>query len=271
MGVSNPTEKIDVNTGDVEIGAVEIKNATTDDRAVVETAGADAKSNTSNRLAVFSKIFGFNGTTWDRLRTGLVAAQSTFTGILNVISMGRYNSSAPTLTNGQIAPRQLDVNGNAKQVGNVAANAADSGNPVKVGGKYNDTPPTLGDGDRGDLELDARGNVKATLAMSAILVERVSNTDGASTALTTFGATASKYNYITTIVVHNAHASTNGYVDLRDGVAGSVIMTIPLPANGGAVINLPVPLKQTTANTALAFDVSAAITTVYLSFVGYQA
>jgi len=35
--------------------------------------------------------------------------------------------------------------------GGVAANAADSGNPVKVGGKYNSSAPTLGDGDRVDL------------------------------------------------------------------------------------------------------------------------
>ncbi len=48
--------------------------------------------------------------------------------------------------------------------GNVAANAADSGNPVKVGGKYNATPPTLDDGDRGDLELDVKGNTKVTQA-----------------------------------------------------------------------------------------------------------
>ncbi len=103
-----------------------------------------------------------------------------------------------------------------------------------------------------------------------ILVERVSNTDGASTALTVFGATTAKYNYITTIVVHNAHATTNGYVDIRDGTAGTVLMTIPLPANGGAVLNFPVPLKQATVNTALAFDVNATITTIYLSFIGYK-
>lgn len=42
----------------------------------------------------------------------------------------------------------------------VASGAADSGNPVKVGGKYNATPPTLDDGDRGDIQLDVNGNLK---------------------------------------------------------------------------------------------------------------
>jgi hypothetical protein len=99
----------------------------------------------------------------------------------------------------------------------------------------------------------------------------VSNTDGASTACTgAFAATASQYIYLTTIVVHNAHATTNGYVDLRDGTAGAVLMTIPLPATGGAVIPLSVPLRFS-SNTPVAFDVSGAITTVYLSFVGFKA
>ena len=48
--------------------------------------------------------------------------------------------------------------------GNVASGAADSGNPVKVGGRYNSTPPTLTDGQRGDVQLDVSGNLKINLA-----------------------------------------------------------------------------------------------------------
>lgn len=47
--------------------------------------------------------------------------------------------------------------------GSVASGAADSGNPVKVGGKYNSTTPTLTDGQRGDVQLDSRGNIRVTL------------------------------------------------------------------------------------------------------------
>jgi hypothetical protein len=102
-----------------------------------------------------------------------------------------------------------------------------------------------------------------------ILVERVSNTDGASTASTVFGATASVYNHITTVIAYNASA-TAGYVDLRDGTAGTIIATLPLPPGGGVVTNFPLPLRQPTVNTALAYDVSAALTTVYLTFIGYK-
>ena len=47
--------------------------------------------------------------------------------------------------------------------GSVAANAADSGNPVKVGGKYTAAGVTLDDGDRGDATLDSKSNINVTL------------------------------------------------------------------------------------------------------------
>lgn len=58
--------------------------------------------------------YGFNATSWDRLRAGLVAVQTTFVGLLNTISMLRYNATPPTLADGNVAPLQGDVNGNLK-------------------------------------------------------------------------------------------------------------------------------------------------------------
>lgn len=46
----------------------------------------------------------------------------------------------------------------------VADNAADSGNPVKVGGKYNASTQTYADGDRCDDQHDVNGNKKVTMA-----------------------------------------------------------------------------------------------------------
>ena len=83
------------------------------------------------------------------------------------------------------------------------------------------------------------------------------------------GAVASQRNYITTITVYNS-STTNGFLDLRDGTGGTVIYTIPLPALGGATISFQVPLRQPTVNTALAYDVSAAISTIYISAVGFK-
>lgn len=47
--------------------------------------------------------------------------------------------------------------------GNVASAAADSGNPVKIGGVYNSTLPTLTDGQRGNVQIGTRGAVHVEL------------------------------------------------------------------------------------------------------------
>lgn len=46
-----------------------------------------------------------------------------------------------------------------KVQGNVASGAADSGNPVKVGGIHNTNLPTLSAGQRGDAQLDSAGGL----------------------------------------------------------------------------------------------------------------
>jgi len=77
----------------------------------VQTAGADAESNTANAQRTASRMYGFNGTTWDRLRTAVITATSTVTGWLNILDMGKYDASSPTLTDGQFYPRRVTVNG----------------------------------------------------------------------------------------------------------------------------------------------------------------
>lgn len=80
----------------------------------LQASGADAESNTASAQYTAARNYGFNGSTWDRLRTAITTATATFTGILNVFGLGKYNSSAPTLTDGQAIVFQLDVNGNLK-------------------------------------------------------------------------------------------------------------------------------------------------------------
>lgn len=90
---------------------------------------ADATSNPSvTSLGVYNLVF--NGTTWDRARSGLSGVQTSLTGIPNVLSMGRYNSSAPTLSDGNVVNLQLDVNGNLKTLEQYAAVAEDNSNGV---------------------------------------------------------------------------------------------------------------------------------------------
>jgi hypothetical protein len=161
--------------------------------------------------------------------------------------------------------------------GDVAHDAADAGEPVKVGAKAETSLKGItlvADGDRTNLYADADGVqvVKLGTTGADAISEAVSNTDGASTAFTNFSAVASTYNYVTSIAVFRTDAgATLAYIDFRDGTAGSVLWRMPLPAGGGAVLSLAgMPIFKTSANTALAFDVSSALTTVYISVSGYQ-
>jgi len=168
----------------------------------------------------------------------------------------------------------VNANGGLEVTGGVAHGGTDAGNPLKLGAKAESSvtnTANVTDGQRTDLYADLDGIflTKPYVPYGDIKVERVTDTGGTSTAFTTFGATASQRNYITTITVYNS-STTQGFIDLRDGTAGSVIFTIPLPALGGATINFPVPLRQPTVNTALAYDVSGAITTAYISVVGFK-
>jgi len=74
---------------------------------------------------------------------------------------GVYNSTPLTLENEEGCALAVDSSG-AQLIGGggVASDAADSGNPIKVGSKVNVTSPTFTDGDRADLQGDINGYLK---------------------------------------------------------------------------------------------------------------
>jgi len=161
-------------------------------------------------------------------------------------------------------------------VGTVAHDAADSGAPIKIGFKAESSPKGItpvADGDRADgySDLDGLQMVKLNTSNADIISERVSNTDGNSTAFSNFSAVASTYNYVTGYSIFRTDAGTSPiYVDFRDGTAGSILWSVVIPPNSGANLAAAMPLFKTSANTALAYDVSAATTTVYISVTGFQ-
>jgi hypothetical protein len=115
---NSTTHRLQVTPGD---GTSEIS---------VSTVGADAFSNTANRVRVSDNLNGFNGTTWDRVRAGITGVVSTVTGYLNVIPVGKYNASAPVLTDGQLINPQLDSSGNLKVTQATLSSGEDQTNNV---------------------------------------------------------------------------------------------------------------------------------------------
>lgn len=163
----------------------------------------------------------------------------------------------------------------AASAGDVAQDAADSGNPVKVGARAVSTLATAtmvsaADRTNAVADLDQAVIVRSQCPLADVITERVTNTDGASTAFTNFSAVSNTRNVITSIVAINTSASF-AYVDFRDGTGGSVLYSLPLPATSGCVLPAgATPYFRTSANTALAFDASAATTTIILSVSGFQ-
>jgi hypothetical protein len=75
----------------------------------------DGKTNAS-AASGFIQTFGssFNGTTWDRIRSGITAVSSTFTGFANDLPWAIFHSAPTVRADGQGGPLEADANGNLK-------------------------------------------------------------------------------------------------------------------------------------------------------------
>lgn len=209
------------------------------------------------------------------LRSGALCNQPTFAGILAVAGNGASGTGVQRVT---IANDSTGVLAGVTTVttltgGGVAHDGVDSGNPIKIGARAAATlsdDTMVANADRVDnvADLDGALIVRNGRPLGDLISERVTNTDGVSTAFTNFAAVANTRNYVTKIAVYNSSASA-GTIDFRDGTSGAVLWTMPLPAGGGSIIGGDEPIFRTSANTALAYDVSAALSTVTISVSGF--
>lgn len=154
--------------------------------------------------------------------------------------------------------------------GNVAHDAADSGNGSKIAAKAVtalSTMTAVAALDRTDLYSDLDGALitRNRSAHGDLVSGSTSNTDGASSALIAAGSTSVKH-YITDVTITNT-STTNIYVELKDGT--TVKWNFPVPAGGGVCKSFLSPLAGS-ANTAWNFDPSAATSTIYCSASAYK-
>lgn len=190
-----------------------------------------------------------------------IAAGDNNIGNVDVVTLPNVTLAAGTNTN--------------EVVGDAAHDAAVAGNPLRVGARA-DTALSgitlVADGDTTDLYAGVDGVliVRPHTGLEDVVAERTTNTDGASTAFASGLAApgAGIRLCITSVTLCNSSASFCT-VDLRDGSAGSVLWTLPVPATGGVVQSFDPPLKLS-ANTALAFDASAATSTLTISAQGFK-
>lgn len=164
----------------------------------------------------------------------------------------------------------------AASAGDVANDGADSGNPIKVGGVATVTEQTAvsASGDRVNASFTSTGKqIVAPFSSPEYFVSGAITSAMTGTTSTSLVAApgASLRNYITTIIVSNSHATVGTDVAIQDGSGGTTLLTIPAAAvYGGAVINLPVPLRQPTTNTALYCANVTTGASTKVSAVGYK-
>lgn len=140
--------------------------------------------------------------------------------------------------------------------GDVAHDAADSGNPVKVGAKATNVEPTAvsASGDRINLIADLVGKLivlpyaNPENFVSGAITSAMTGTT--STSLLAAPA-AGLRNYITQLTISNSHATVNTDVVVQDGNGGTTFYIGPGPALGGSILTFPTPLRQPTTATAV--------------------
>jgi hypothetical protein len=160
---------------------------------------------------------------------------------------------------GQVDPR-----------GNVAHDAPDSGNPVKVGGKARTALVAVSGGnDRTDLSTDKFGRVFVLAApMDQWVSGQVSRTDGVAVSVIAAPG-ASTAVVVTDVLVTNAHATVGTKVSIRDGEV--VKLTGFAGANGGGFqLSNPDGIFLASTNTAISAICATSGSNIEIFVAGYK-
>jgi hypothetical protein len=203
---------------------------------------------------------------------GKVGIDQTTPGTTNKVSLGADTVAVTGTFYQATQPVSIATN---TPVGNIAHDSADSGAPLKIGGRARSSEITaVASDDRTDFISDLTGKqIVLPYANPENFVSGAITTAMTATTSTSLVGTPGSglRNYITTIIVSNAHGTVGTDVIIQDGSGGTTLMTIPAAAlYGGAVINLPVPLRQPTTNTALYCANVTTGASTKVSAVGYK-
>lgn len=159
----------------------------------------------------------------------------------------------------------VGVSGAVTVSGDIAHDAADSGNPVKIGGKARTTNPTAtADADRVDATFDDIGRQVVVLNQVRDLVgSQVTTISNSTSETTVVTAIASTFCDLTSLTITNATA-TAVVATLKDATAGTTRGIYAIAASGGVTIPFPVPKPQAAVNNNWTITLSALSITVYV-------
>jgi hypothetical protein len=210
------------------------------DRITSSRTNADGlATHASGNLVTQSRLVGFNGTNFDRIRvnegtkeTALRTVQAT-----DAVSSVNIVSSATITVTGSLTSSVV--------VGSVVGDAVDDGSaPVQMGGiARRSNPAVVADGDVVKASMDDLGRqiTRPVQVRDLISTAYVSITNG--TEATLKSAVAGSYlDLIYVLGTNNSDAAVT--VDIRAVTAGNIATSIRIPANGTAGVSLPVPIPQ---------------------------
>jgi hypothetical protein len=169
-----------------------------------------------------------------------------------------------------------DTTGILAVAGQVAHDAAATGNPIAVAGEARSSEPTaVASGDLSRIMLSLLGK---QLTLPYAMPASTWNYAAASGGITnTTGVTAKAAagagirNYITSIQVINGHASVDTDVQIRDGAAGTVLWRGFAKSGGGGISCKCDPPLRGTANTLIEIACGTTGSAVYVNLQGFVA
>jgi hypothetical protein len=266
---------------DAEIGTVASPLVVTDDGNAILVDGSGVTQPVSGTVTVTHPALG-GGTEAGAQR---VTIANDSTGVLSIDDGGGdisvdWAGTAPPIGAGTEAAAlrvtlatdstgQVTIDGTvtaSNTAGDVAHDTADSGNPVKIGAVARVADPTAVAGnDRVNVYADDVGKlVNYPFAPRDLtLHNRIALTTTTETTL--IALDASNFHDLVGLYCSNESA-TECRIDFRDSTAGTIRFSIDLAADGGgAVVQFPVPLKQAAINNNWTAQLSAAVSTVYIT------
>lgn len=189
--VWNPWDGV-ITTGDIEIGSVELKDATSTNRATISSDGELSVLDTHSVAslaalqAIDTSTTGAN-TFLNNISDAIYVDGQGWTdsSSKHILSGGIYQGTPQTVVSGDSAPFQIDVSGNIIESNSLAIKTAvqliddavyaddadwtnNSSKHLLVGGVYlSGTPNSITDGDVGPILLNAAGEVRVVQPTAA--------------------------------------------------------------------------------------------------------
>lgn len=190
-------------------------------------------------------------------------------GDLGFQVLGQRNDSntSRTDTDGDYGTVAVDAAGNVRQVGNIAHDGADAGNPVKIGGKARTTNPSdVADGDRADLFMDVKGKpVVLTNTPRDLVVEPSPTTITSTTTATSINSAdaSNKLDMLSIVLVNGS--STRTRVELYDNDGSTLRWVFFVPGNDMRGMVFQTPLKMPSSNSVWKVKTVTSVASLYVS------